>query len=479
MTEMLLHARGLCLDAPGGRPLLRELSMAMARERVALIGRNGAGKSTLLRVLAGEESPAGGSVRCTGTRLLVPQELPQTAALSPGERRREALEESRAAAPDLLLLDEPTQDLDRSGIAWLAGWLREWRGGLLVVSHDRRLLRGFDQFCVVAESGCRAFEGGFDALVAELQHEEAARQQVYVRNLNRLAERERHNAILGRRRQRKKNLGRAREVRRRTSRSLLNENRSYAQESQGKRAALQQVRIGAARTWAKATRRALSVQLPLQVALPELPEPALERGPVVQARGLAAVDDRGTTLFHGLSLDALRERTAIRGDNGSGKTTLLEFLTGGRLPPQGEVVRRPEALGYVAQGGANWMLEQSLLSYLAIECGMHGAEAVAGLLTAHRFPFALAERPLATLSPGERVRAALIALFQRRPPSARRVLDEPTAQLDFVGIAALTEILRAYRGGLLIVSHDDELLDAIGIDREIELGRPADVLEQN
>ncbi len=214
------------------------------------------------------------------------------------------------------------------------------------------------------------------------------------------------------------------------------------------------------------------MQLPLQVALPELPEPALE--PVVNARGLAAADDRGAPLFRDLDLAATRERIAIRGDNGTGKTTLLELLTGARAPLHGEVARRPEALGYVAQGGANWMLEQSLLSHLAIECGVHGAEAVAGLLTAHRFPFALAERPLATLSPGERVRAALIALFQRQPPIELLVLDEPTDQLDFVGIAALTEILRTFRGGLLIVSHDDELLDAVGIDREVELGRPAE-----
>ncbi len=77
--------------------------------------------------------------------------------------------------------------------------------------------------------------------------------------------------------------------------------------------------------------------------------------------------------------------------------------------------------------------------------------------------------PLATLSPGERVRAALICLSQRRPAPELLVLDEPTQDLDFVGLAALEAVLAAWPGGLLVVSHDPEFLEAIGVSRTLAL----------
>src|SRR5690606_14409978 len=89
-------------------------------------------------------------------------------------------------------------------------------------------------------------------------------------------------------------------------------------------------------------------------------------------------------------------------------------------------------------------------------------------IVAHGFPLALAERPLRSLSPGERVRAALICLFQQ-PSVELLVLDEPSHALDFVGVAALERSLRAWPGGLVVVSHDRELLDAIGFEQRIEL----------
>src|SRR5262249_28077631 len=162
----------LTIETPGGRTLVRELNLHLGRERVAIVGRNGVGKSTLLDVLAGRLSPAQGRIVCRGSRLLVPQHLAGgtagDATHSPGQRRRQRLEQARDAHPDLLLLDEPTLDLDAASIAWLVSWLPQWRDGLLVVSHDRRVLRAFDQFFVVAESGCRHVAGSFDELLADL-----------------------------------------------------------------------------------------------------------------------------------------------------------------------------------------------------------------------------------------------------------------------------------------------------------------------
>ena len=83
---------------------------------------------------------------------------------------------------------------------------------------------------------------------------------------------------------------------------------------------------------------------------------------------------------------------------------------------------------------------------------------------AHKFPLALGDRPLRSLSPGERARAALICLFRRAPPIEVLILDEPTYSLDLVGQRAMTEALRAWPGGLVVASHDRAFLSAIGAD---------------
>jgi ATPase subunit of ABC transporter with duplicated ATPase domains len=168
-------------------------------------------------------------------------------------------------------------------------------------------------------------------------------------------------------------------------------------------------------------------------------------------------------------LEIARERVAVCGANGAGKTTLLEIALGLREPEGGRAWCDPARVGYVAQNAANWCLEESVLEHLAAEMEAASPERIAEVLRAHGFPLALAGRPLATLSPGERVRAALICLGHRRPAPDLLVLDEPTQDLDFVGLAALEAVLAAWPGGLLVVSHDPEFLAAIGIARTLAL----------
>jgi len=187
----LLHAHRLALHTPAGRPLFRGLTLILNRgDRVALVGRNGAGKSTLLQVLAGERDADGGDVMCHGRRVLVPQGIAPPASCSPGEARKRRLQDALDAEPDLLLLDEPTHDLDPAELDWLVSVLRRWRGGLLVVSHDRRVLREFRDFFVVAESGCHHVRGSCDELLVELRREQVESERRYVRELERLSARE-------------------------------------------------------------------------------------------------------------------------------------------------------------------------------------------------------------------------------------------------------------------------------------------------
>lgn len=465
-VHCVLQTKDVCVTAPSGRTLFRDLTLTLeAGDRVALVGRNGVGKSTLLEVLAGITAPASGRVIAEGTVVFVPQQLAEPASASPGQRRRSCLERVLAARPDALLLDEPTRDLDAAAVQWLCQQLNSFAGALLVVSHDRRLLQRFGDFFVAADAGSRHYRGAFAQVLDQLEAERLQSERYYLRQLSELDDREQHNDRLRRRRERKKNLGRIRELKRCPARAKLNAKRGYAQVSQGKRALLQAERIDSTRRWTKAARRALAVELALDLAPPNLPA---SRAPVIVARGLSTcLGER--TLFRDLHLDIDRQRVAITGPNGSGKTTLVETLLGQRAPDAGEVRVDSTRVGFIAQNASNWARSESLVDLLCPASTEAELEHCAQKLHTHRFPLALAARSLHTLSPGERVRAALIALFERTPAPELLVLDEPTDALDLLGLTALERTLAAWPGGLLVVSHDDDSLHRIGIGQILSL----------
>lgn len=503
----LIEIAGVSASTGEGRLLFKDLEMSLSREHVAIIGRNGVGKSTLLEILSGEGEPDQGKVvlrtkpyfvrqaltqrpsreevaatlswfqqasfpervlddEFAAAGLRPPQQLDREETLSHGEYRKLKLLVGKLTGADLLLLDEPTQDLDERGVGWLRAWLADWHGGLLVASHDSRLLQDFENFFIVAETGCRLFTGTFAALEAELEQEHLECQKRYVRNLNRLVEREEHTNHIARRRARKRQYGRVSELGRATPRMRLNQKRDYAQVKHGRMKRIREARLNAIREWTKATRRALRVDLPLVLPVPQLPAPS--EHDLIKLAGVSAVVE-GRCLFKGIDLHQRRDRLAVIGPNGAGKTTLLEIMLGRRNPTTGQAERDDARIGAIAQGGADWLLDESLVSYLGLHCG-RSSEALSEILVAHKFPLALAERPLRSLSPGERVRAALICLFQRTPAVELLVLDEPTYSLDLIGQSALAKALRTWPGGLVVASHNLLFLSAIDITGYLELG---------
>jgi ATPase subunit of ABC transporter with duplicated ATPase domains len=318
---------------------------------------------------------------------------------------------------------------------------------------------------VVSESGCHYFAGSLAELELHLEQEHRAHEQRYARNLNRLAEEHAHTEQVARRKARKKRSGRCRELDRATSRMRLNQKRSQAQVSHGRQALLREARLAALRRWTQASRRALNVELSLELAVPELPpEPAR---PVLALQGVGG-SAGGRSLFEHIDLELGRQRVAVVGPNGAGKTTLLEIMLGLRRPEHGSAEADLSRIGFIEQGGRNWRLESSLRAQL-LDLGF-SADQAARILVAHRFPLALAERSLCSLSPGERARAALIALFARSPAVEVLVLDEPTVSLDLIGLRALTRALQLWPGGLVVASHDRAFLDELCMDRTILLG---------
>lgn len=251
------------------------------------------------------------------------------------------------------------------------------------------------------------------------------------------------------------------------TKAQLKGNKSYAEASQGKAAKIRNARITAVRDWSRATRRALAVDLPLEVLMPRLPA---DDGLAAFSLDKVSAVVGGRALFEGLDLRVSRDRIAVTGPNGAGKTTLLDIMLQERDPTAGSAVARLARVGSITQGATDWITDDSLLERLAAISDAASPADQARLLVGNKFPLALAERPLGSLSPGERVRAALICLFRRSPPVEVLVLDEPTYSLDFVGLAALGAGLKAWPGGLVVVSHDREFLDSIGIEQELTLG---------
>ncbi|MEO1170619.1 MAG: ATP-binding cassette domain-containing protein [Myxococcota bacterium] len=466
----LLHLRGIDVMSSKKRELIRGLSLTLGREKAALVGRNGVGKSSLLRVLAGWDPPARGTIRWSVTPHFVPQEIGGQPGdgLSPGARRRILLHEAQKLNPPLLLLDEPTEDLDAQGKAWLRSWLQAFEGGLLVATHDRALLSDLNAFCVVEEAGCSFVSGDLQALENHLMRRQDAAERAYAKRISGLARAEKKSDAFRRRRQRKAQVGRAREIDRMTPRTRLNQKRSYAQENQGRIDRVRQARIAAQRELARAARRALRTELPLEATLPELPHRSL---PIIELRDVAVGRD-GVTFIRGLNLAMGRERIAVLGSNGAGKSSLLQTIAGELTPRSGRVHCDRERVGYVDQGASHWIDEESLLEQL---CRLLSLDSAAEVVAAHRFPLSLAARPLSTLSPGERVRAALISIFQRDPAVEILILDEPTQSLDFLGRSALTALLRAWPGGLLIATHDIDFLSELAVTSRIVLDDPAAV----
>lgn len=356
----LVKVENLDLSTPTGRPLFQGLNVEISSyDQVAMIGRNGVGKTTLLRILAGEVDRQ--EVTLHTAAYLVPQDLGEAAhsiraarkllghadladarlpvhllshdTCSPGEQRSLHLLAARKIHPDLLVLDEPTSDLDEEGIDWLLSWLSEWSHGLIVVSHNRKLLRLFNHFFVIAESGCRYLPWSLEKVEDYLKQDEYQKTRQYVSNLNSLTQKEEKNQRVNNRHDRKKNRGRLNELRRCTSRMKLNEKRAYAQVKQGKRKKLWKKRISASRAWAEATRRALSVQLDLKLIAPK--QPIDTSAKIVEAIELSAVIE-GREIFSNLSICVQRsDRFVVSGRNGSGKTTLLSLLAGQRPPAKG------------------------------------------------------------------------------------------------------------------------------------------------
>jgi len=437
MSDFLMSMKDVTL-AFGGPAILDGVSMSVSKGlRAALTGRNGEGKSTLLKVVAGELEPdAGEIVRAPGLNTVyVSQSVPADRpgddafnALSGGRRRRKILEDALLAKPDLLLLDEPTNHLDVEAIDWLEGMIRRARDmAVIVVTHDRRFLKRVATKIFDLDRGeLSGWECDYPTFVrrkAELMADEAV---YWERKSKKLAQEE---AWI------------RRGVKARTTRN------------EGRVAALMKLReeFAARRTASGTATMRLDTAAPGGVRVLKIENLRFGYGERDVIRDFTA--------------DVLRgERIGILGANGAGKTTLLNLLAGRLAPLSGSVTMGTNVqLAFFDQLRSEMKPELTVAENIASDRD----EVVVGGVRKHVYSYLSdflfsperARTPVKALSGGERARLMLAKLFLK--PANLLVMDEPTNDLDIETLELLEEQLLAYRGTLLLVSHDREFLDNV------------------
>jgi ABC transport system ATP-binding/permease protein len=456
---ILVDLEGVGVSRPD-RPLFVGLSLTVSSgDRLGVVGINGAGKSTLLRIMAGVARPEEGEVRWgRGVRIAFGDQNPElpagtvrnavgtgweaasvlerlgmgpladadVATLSGGQAKRVALARALVAEVDLLILDEPTNHVDIAVVAWLEARLKAFRGGLVVVTHDRHVLDRVTTRIVELDRGSSyVHDGGYASYLdaRALRDERSAGAETVRRNLAR--------AELAWLRRGAPARTRKPHARVAAATALVTARPPPPARSGG-------LDLAAAGTGRRTT--------------PRLGDK------VIRLAGAGHRFDDGRWLFRELDLELEPDgRLGIVGANGTGKSTLLDILAGRMEPAEGRVERGPTVrIGLYDQTGRQLELAQRVREAVAGPLRQPDWED-AQLMEQFWFDADAQRAPIGTLSGGERRRLQLLLVLAERPNVL--LLDEPTNDLDLDTLRVLEEFLEAWPGSLVVVSHDRAFLE--------------------
>lgn len=464
---MLLSAEHLSINF-GSRQLLDDVNFYLNEgDKVGVIGINGTGKSTFLKVLSGVTEPDGGTIsrnpnvqvsllpqnpameesatvleqvflhfpaefrelneyeaKAMLNRLGITDFAQKVGTLSGGQRKRVALAAALIHPADVLILDEPTNHLDSEMVAWLEDWLRRFKGGLVMVTHDRYFLE-------------RVVNHNTELSRGKLYHYEA--------NYSKYLELREQRAEMVEASERKRQ-------------SILRVEREWI------------MRGCKART-TKSKERIQRYEALLNQEAPETDE-AVQMAAASSRLGKKIIELRdvskafdGRPIVSRFSYNLLRgDRIGIVGRNGAGKSTLLHLMAGELAPDSGTVeVGATVKIGHFSQEGRELDLNQRVYDFIhdiADEVRTdEGTFSANQMMERFLFPGDLQSVPIGRLSGGERRRLYLLSVLMEAPNVL--LLDEPTNDLDVTTLSILEDYLLGFPGPILAVSHDRFFLDKL------------------
>jgi ATPase subunit of ABC transporter with duplicated ATPase domains len=516
----------LSWSTPDGRTLFSDIDLSFGPERTGLVGRNGVGKTTILKLITGHIPPQTGSIAIRGSVGMMRQSVqvddhqtiadlfgaradlallkkavagdatieeigivdwlveeriasalsgvgldagPETylSSLSGGQRTRAGLAALIFREPDFLLLDEPTNNLDREGRAAVIDLLSHWKAGAIVVSHDRELLDGMDAIIELTTIGARRYGGNWSRFQERKALELAAAEHDLADAEKAFGEIARTSQVQAERKARKDSAGKRKADRGDMPRISAGGRKMQSEVTSGENAQLAARRKQQASDAIVEARQRIEILQPFSAHVPSTGLPAAKV--VLRLDHVSVGYGDGPAVLSGVSIDLVGpERVAVIGANGSGKTTLIRTITGAIMPSEGTVsVFTEYALldQTVSLLDAGETIRENFrrLNPDADENTCRAA------LARFMFRAGAALQPVSTLSGGQLLRAGLACVLGGANPPPLLILDEPTNHLDLDSIATVEHGLAAYDGALLVISHDEVFLEAIGITRRLEL----------
>ena len=464
---MLLSAENISINF-GSRQLLEHVNFYLNEgDKTGIIGINGTGKSTFLKVLAGVTEPDEGRIsrnpnvqvsylpqnpemqddatvleqvflhfpaefralneyeaKSMLSKLGLPDFAQKVGTLSGGQRKRVALAAALIHPADVLVLDEPTNHLDAEMTAWLEDWLRRFKGGLVMVTHDRYFLeRVVNHITELSRGKLYHYEANYSRYL-ELKAQRAEMAEASERKRQSILRTEREWIMRG--------------CRARTTKSKDRIERYEALKAQDAPESDDSVQLAAASS--------------------RLGKKIIELRDVSKSYG-------GKTIIRDFSYNLLRnDRIGIVGRNGAGKSTLLRLIAGELESDTGTVdIGTTVKIGHFSQEGRELDLDQRVYDF--IHDIADEVRTDAGTFTANQmmerflFPGDLQSVPIGRLSGGERRRLYLLSVLMEAPNVL--LLDEPTNDLDVMTLSILEDYLDSFPGPILTVSHDRFFLDKL------------------
>lgn len=500
-----------------GETLFGPLDLAFDRQRCGLVGRNGVGKTQLLRLIAGLDQPGNGHVESHAAVAYVAQQpeiaadttlaqllgygeafaalarieqgrpladdidrlegrwdlhdrlqnafaaaglpafdpLRSASSLSGGERMRAALCGALLGEADFLLLDEPTNHLDSAGRAWLYQQLDQWRGGLLIASHDRQLLARMERIVELTPGALRSYGGNYD----DYRRQRDAQQQAARADLEHAREERRRTRA---RQQKEHDMSQRRSAQTLRVVDTLNiasfervAYKSAAKESLGTLRKQHQDRRDSLDAAVREAYQRVEEEQPVLLALP---------GSEVSANKQVLVLERLQLPFVSAPPLDLRidgpMRVALTGPNGCGKSTLLKTLLG-QLTALSGYCHCLLSTAYLDQTLSQLDPGLSVMEHLGLQDSPLAEGALRTRLAQLQLGANRIALPLGSLSGGERLKAALACALWRRQPAQLLLLDEPTNHLDLASSLAIETALADFPGAMMVVSHDEDFLQAL------------------